>query len=421
VGEDQFMRKISIILFSLITFNAWAISKDFCSVQLIALDNSTAQRQVLLNKAFATIALRVSGQTSVLQSPELKHNLEEDLLKLVQNYTYKFQENQQIFAVTFDYPAVKKKLMNSGFEILPDTRPYTIAWLTLTDENQQTIVLSSDSNHSVKTILEKKSIDFGLPLILPLLDFADTTAIEVQDILDVNKVVLEAVSKKYAAQNFLVGNLSLENGLWKAHISLLNYPDAVWITSSDSLEQIVELIFNNMAVAIIHGMNATSEPKIIKPVAPKQAELKQETTILPSPQSSNELQETLTNDEESMFNMLTPTDNLLEKPTPLAIEHSSPNQEIEPSIKPVKAGKQLSLHISGINDLNKYATIISYLRHIDGINEVEVAELGEDSALFILESALPIKDLSKMIAKDKFLTAAVPVVQGNEMRFILSS
>jgi hypothetical protein len=332
VGEDQFMRKISIILFSLITFNAWAISKDFCSVQLIALDNSTAQRQVLLNKAFATIALRVSGQTSVLQSPELKHNLEEDLLKLVQNYTYKFQENQQIFAVTFDYPAVKKKLMNSGFEILPDTRPYTIAWLTLTDENQQTIVLSSDSNHSVKTILEKKSIDFGLPLILPLLDFADTTAIEVQDILDVNKVVLEAVSKKYAAQNVLVGNLSLENGLWKAHISLLNYPDAVWITSSDSLEQIVELIFNNMAVAIIHGMNATSEPKIIKPVAPKQAELKQETTILPSPQSSNELQETLTNDEESMFNMLTPTDNLLEKPTPLAIEHSSPNQEIEPSI-----------------------------------------------------------------------------------------
>jgi hypothetical protein len=81
----------------------------------------------------------------------------------------------------------------------------------------------------------------------------------------------------------------------------------------------------------------------------------------------------------------------------------------------------LALHISGINDLNKYATIISYLRHIDGINEVEVAELGEDSALFILESALPIKDLSKMIAKDKFLTAAVPVVQGNEMRFILSS
>jgi hypothetical protein len=163
------MKQLVILILSFLTYSVAASSHELCLVELAAPVDAQMSTDELLKQALSKALLRISGQTYVLQSPIIK---KDELLKLVKNYAYKNKDNTRVFEVTFDYPAVKMRLQNLGFALLPENRAQTIAWLAVTIDGSINI-LGSSTNEEIETIFAHKSADFALPLIFPFLDFDD--------------------------------------------------------------------------------------------------------------------------------------------------------------------------------------------------------------------------------------------------------
>lgn len=85
--------------------------------------------------------------------------------------------------------------------------PLTMVWVVLDSVDGQQII-SSDSNAEITKLVSEVSHEKGIPLILPLMDLQDMSAIALEDVVHKNLPLIENASKRYNASNLLIGKLT---------------------------------------------------------------------------------------------------------------------------------------------------------------------------------------------------------------------
>lgn len=221
------------------------------------------ERAQALGVALERVLIKVSGDAGVARYPGVKGALTSPLGYL-QRYGYRTltqtaTEGQvafQVLTVQFDPGAVNKLLRRAGLSVWPKARPAVLVWLAVERGGNRTLVSKSDE---VARALEIEGERRGIPLIMPLLDLTDRSALSVSDLWGLFHDRISAASERYASQAILVGRAyNLGSGYWEINWSLSQEGEVeTWVTRDKDLSKALEDGVDHVADALVDRYSRT--------------------------------------------------------------------------------------------------------------------------------------------------------------------
>ncbi|MEW8264057.1 MAG: DUF2066 domain-containing protein [Candidatus Thiodiazotropha taylori] len=188
-----------------------------------------------IREAFAGVLVKVSGDSGLLDDPQVEQLLKRGS-RLVQQYRYKPLPNppeevdeetpDRLLWARFDARAVNRLLRESGVPVWGETRPSMLLWLGQ-EEGARRSLISPDRATSLKQQLTQTADARGLPLVWPLMDIEDQRAVQVSDLWGGFEENIRRASDRYLPDVILVGRLSYRGqGSWRGEW-ILYLPDKI--------------------------------------------------------------------------------------------------------------------------------------------------------------------------------------------------
>lgn len=198
-----------------------------------------------IRDAFAQVLVKVSGDRGLLSNPGINKLLAQ-ASSYVQRYRYRMlQENEQrvsskptepdrLLWVRFDERAVNRLLRQSGVPVWGGTRPSVLIWLG-EERGASRSLVSLERQGDLKAALKQTAYARGLPLMLPLMDMEDRSALPVSDLWGGFESDIRRASNRYLPDVILVGRLRSLGSEWLGEWTLY-LPDKTnrWQTRAGS-------------------------------------------------------------------------------------------------------------------------------------------------------------------------------------------
>jgi hypothetical protein len=197
-----------------------------------------------IHDAFANVLVKVSGDRSLLDNPNLAPLLKK-ASGFVQQYRYKSLSSVsgetrgeipgRLLWARFDARAVNRLLRESNIPVWGETRPSMLIWLG-EEEGASRYLLSPDREADLKQHLSWVADKRGMPLIWPLMDIEDQNAIQVSDLWGGFEENIRRASNRYQPDVVLVGRISYRGrNSWRGEW-ILYLPDKInrWQTHADN-------------------------------------------------------------------------------------------------------------------------------------------------------------------------------------------
>lgn len=186
-----------------------------------------SQLEAEKNKAIKTglmqVLVKVSGD------PKIKVDLEKPE-SYVQEFNYvSTPDMTQPYVIQIRYsPAdVDELLKKANTTRWGENRPLLMLWLALTNHQQSTVIVGSETGGSLVANVKQLSGQYGLPVVLPAMDVADVSQVLPQDVLQMELVTLKEAGKRYSAEAFLIGKIQQNNTDFQSQWRLV-LSDAQW-------------------------------------------------------------------------------------------------------------------------------------------------------------------------------------------------
>lgn len=130
-------------------------------------------------------------------------------------------KDPQVVVFNFDKTAVDKVLRENGLPVWGSTRPATLAWLVVQDDENRYLV-GSDSVGLTRELLTHEAQRRGLALLLPLMDLEDQRSLSLADVWGGFREPILRASARYRTESVLVGRMyRMPSGEWQAQWTLL--------------------------------------------------------------------------------------------------------------------------------------------------------------------------------------------------------
>ncbi|MEJ2618729.1 MAG: DUF2066 domain-containing protein [Candidatus Thiodiazotropha sp.] len=214
-----------------------------------------------IRKAFASVLVKVSGDSSLLDNPEVGPLLSRGS-RLVQQYRYKSLPTNaseggteglpdRLLWARFDARAVNRLLRESGVPVWGETRPSMLLWLGQ-EEGARRSLISPDRVPDLQQQLSQTADTRGLPLIWPLMDIEDQNAIQISDLWGGFEQNIRRASERYQPDVILVGRLSYRGrsswrGEWMLYLPdkinrWQSYAETKTAAANEGMEQAVDAL-----------------------------------------------------------------------------------------------------------------------------------------------------------------------------------
>ena len=169
----------------------------------------------------AQVLIKASGDAQAASRPETEaavRGAERYLL----SYTYEATaDGGTRVRLDYDERAVQALLRNADLPLWTANRPATVAWVVLSDSGQRSF-LSAAERPLEGEALRASFDDRGLPLQLPLLDLADTTALSPGEAWRQSSAAVIEASRRYRGTEILAGRAArTASGRWVGDWRLL--------------------------------------------------------------------------------------------------------------------------------------------------------------------------------------------------------
>lgn len=221
------MRLLVIAVLWVLSAGAWAgqLVDIYRAEQLVA-SQSAAERDQAARRALGNIVVRVSGDQTAREHPEIKA-----ALGRAQDYVYEFnyastsemleREGRELPAtklvLKFSPSATKGLLRSAGLPLWPANRPSLLVWLVKDDAQGPQQVTEEPVRQALREQVEQR----GLPLILPLHDLEDRLALSARQLWRMDQAAIQKASERYDADAILVGRYSpTSTGIWRSNWQL---------------------------------------------------------------------------------------------------------------------------------------------------------------------------------------------------------
>lgn len=198
-----------------------------------------SERAIAMVAALAEVLVKVSGQRDAALVQGVAQATRSPAMFL-QQYRYRALSDEQrelalqeamandltgsdpqIVFFRFDKAAVDKVLRDNGLSVWGSTRPATLAWLAVQEEENR-YLLGSDSVEPARKLLMAEAKRRGLALLLPLMDLEDQRTLSFADVWGGFRDPILRASTRYQTESVLVGRMyRTVGGEWQAQWTLL--------------------------------------------------------------------------------------------------------------------------------------------------------------------------------------------------------
>ena len=198
-----------------------------------------SERATAMGAALAEVLVKVSGQRDAALVQGVVQATRSPA-KFLQQYRYRALSDEQreralqeaaannltgtdpqIVLFRFDKTAVDKVLRDNGLPVWGATRPMTLAWLAVQDEENRYLV-ANDSVELTRELLTNEAQRRGLALLLPLMDLEDQRSLSFADVWGGFRDPILRASARYRTESVLVGRMyRTVSGEWQAQWTLL--------------------------------------------------------------------------------------------------------------------------------------------------------------------------------------------------------
>lgn len=220
---------------------------------------SSEVRAEAIRDAFARVLVKVSGDRGLLSNPEIDELLQR-ASSYVQRYRYRMLPEERLsnepdrpdrlLWVRFDERAVNRLLRESGVPVWGGTRPSVLVWLG-EERGASRSLVSLEQQDDLRAALKRVAYARGLPLMLPLMDVEDRSALPVSDLWGGFESDIRLASRRYQPDVILVGRMRSLGSEWQSEWTLY-LPDKVnrWQTRSGNRFSLVSEALDQAADAL---------------------------------------------------------------------------------------------------------------------------------------------------------------------------
>lgn len=230
------------------------IVDDLYSGKILVADRSDATLESAANEALAEVLVKVSGSADVLNNPAVTQALTQ-AREQVQQYGYSrdtLSPDGWVARVEFGRRYITRLITQAAAPLWTANRPRVLVWMVVERDGLREFV-SPDTTPMLAQELMREFERRGVPAQFPLFDLADTTALGLEQVWEIEGVALMAASQRYDLVDVLAGRVvALNSGNWAgdwSYIQPANRLDRT-ISASGSREfgvQGVALVANEMA------------------------------------------------------------------------------------------------------------------------------------------------------------------------------
>lgn len=190
---------------------------------------SAEQRTDGIRRAFTQMLIKVTGNRNVARRPELQGDIEQ-APRYVQQYRYRLNagrapaaeegaaesaESARLLTVQFDAAAVQRLLRERRLTVWGENRPSGLVWLGIESSGQRRVArpeLDGVLLGAMSAAAEKR----GIPLLLPLMDLEDQSAVRVADLWGDFEQNIRRASQRYSPDLIVTGRMTQLSGrLWR--------------------------------------------------------------------------------------------------------------------------------------------------------------------------------------------------------------
>lgn len=212
-----------LTLFRIMVSPAYAFDiKGIYEAEVPVFKQGKKERKQAMRSGLLEVLIKVSGSSEIPLTPGIPDVLDK-AASYVQQYRYRSwpadrpvprvaegkKPPKRVLWVRYDKQAINKILQNQGFPIWGRSRPSVLIWLAVEDEGKR--YLLGNDNEELISLVQHEAKKRGLPVMFPLLDLQDQSAIRVFDVWgDFQEEILQA-SGRYQTEAVLSGRLFRDN------------------------------------------------------------------------------------------------------------------------------------------------------------------------------------------------------------------
>ncbi|KJG20246.1 hypothetical protein UB37_14995 [Photobacterium iliopiscarium] len=243
-----------------------ATVNDLYQTQVTLIGNDQQADQAAREQGLANVLVKISGNTDILNNAVIKTAITNSG-RYVSQLGYSQVAGQRAINLSFDKHQIKQLLIKSKASIWKDQRPNILVWMVDSDGQQRNILWDQSTNALVNDT--KQAADSrGLPLMFPVGDMSETTAVNASDLWDGFIDPIASASTNYHADGLLLvkaqqqpdGNVSLNWQFYPQQPSKITTTEIQPIsgatsgtlaqTSTNMINQITDYLANKYAVVL---------------------------------------------------------------------------------------------------------------------------------------------------------------------------
>jgi uncharacterized protein len=213
-----------VLLFGLALLPVQAQELGRFEGQAAVADQSLTARNAALPQALAQLLVKLSGDPTVAEDPQLQ----QELLRapeLMQQFRYRQLDPAEAggarlaLVASFERGAVEAMLAAAGKQIWPEPRPVVVVWLAIDDGRGPRLVSHAQAQAVIP--LGGRAGERGLRLNYPLLDLEDQRLIDVSRVWNADLAAVDAATVRYQSRVALLGRLYRAGDGWAADWRLI--------------------------------------------------------------------------------------------------------------------------------------------------------------------------------------------------------
>ena len=198
-------RNCLILLFFVLPLNVSAIEvENLYSAKVAVASQSVGDRNKALKNALRAVLVKIGGKE--IEHPVITQAIK-NYNKYVTQYQYIRHENTTLLNVSFDEAKINRLFKESDLAIWGRLRPQVMVWLIEEDGFERRIISSTSESLLPNTINDFSQLR-GLPLVMPIMDLTDLTALTISDLWGRFSQPVAQASARYMAEAVVVIRVS---------------------------------------------------------------------------------------------------------------------------------------------------------------------------------------------------------------------
>jgi hypothetical protein len=196
-----------MLLFSLFSVKLAALEvNDLYQASVIVDSQAQKQRDQAIKKALKGVFVKIGGKQDVLTQDLLVKAIKR-ASSYVSQYRYQRIGEQLSLVVSFNEEQINQLFEQANIALWGSLRPQVLLWL-VDEEGASRRIISSSENSVIPDNVQDFSVNRGIPIIMPLMDIADSEQVFVSDFWHYFPEQVQQASMRYFADTVVVMRLS---------------------------------------------------------------------------------------------------------------------------------------------------------------------------------------------------------------------